>query len=648
MRIFFALLTYLLLGSFSAYSQHYLHGHLYAKYKAEINNKKSYDKLQSVLDELEITTLEPFGSRVGSPNLKTSNPNTDLSRLIRIYYDADTPPEEACKKLMATGQFDYVEPHHIFEILHVPNDPFADSSMASPSRQDQLIKHKAYEAWDIEQGDTNMVIGIVDAGFLLSHEDLNTQVKYNQNDPVNGVNDDGDFYFSPAYPLTDNYAGWDIADFDPDVSSVVPHGTLVAGCSSGAPNNSLGIAGTGYKCKFLPVKASTDASPNFIQYGYDGLLYAAQHGCKVINLSWGSPNSYSQAVQDLINYIVIELDVTIVAAAGNVPTEQADYYPACYDNVISVASTRIGNAMYGKVSYYVDLNALGRNVRTSDGDTNDDYVIQHGSSYSSPIVAGAIALVRAQRPHLNARQAGEQVRITGDVVDTLDWTVAYKERMGRSLNMHRAVTDSTLPSIRVVKEVYSTKDGNLTYTGDTVEVDISFLNFLANTTSTDVTISIIGSNAEMIDSTFNLGSVSTLDSAHQTFSFYLESGASDGDTVLFRAGFSDPNYEDHEYFVWIVDGNNQVITSTPKKITTQVTAVYPNPYTNKLFVSINKPTENQVKYTLLDMESRIIKKGSFQSNDTKTALSLPEVPSGMYILKLSVDDEVSHHKVLKL
>src|SRR5690606_33097567 len=115
------------------------------------------------------------------------------------------------------------------------------------------------------------------------------------------------------------------------------HGLSVAGCSSAATDNITGIAGTGFKCKYLPVKGSRTADSIYdppIVAGYEGIVYAARQGCKVIVCSWGSPNSYSKLNQDIINYVVETYDVVIVAAAGNTHGEY-DFYPASYDNVIS-------------------------------------------------------------------------------------------------------------------------------------------------------------------------------------------------------------------------------------------------------------------------------------------------------------------------
>ena len=66
-------------------------------------------------------------------------------------------------------------------------------------------------------------------------------------------------------------------------------------------------------------------------------MYAADNGYDIVNLSWGSTGSFSQFNQDIINFAVLENDVIVIAAAGNTPEDLA-FYPASYDNVLSVAS----------------------------------------------------------------------------------------------------------------------------------------------------------------------------------------------------------------------------------------------------------------------------------------------------------------------
>ena len=270
------------------------------------------------------TTLSRLGAAAQAkfPASVAPGPNrpgaVDLGLLYEVRVPASASLDDTRRQLLKTGLVEYVEPLYSYPPLQQPNDPLADSTRANG--QYHLKNIRAYRAWDVTQGDTSIVIGIVDGGTRLTHEDLATQFQPNRQDPIDGLDNDGDGY-------VDNYYGWDFADHDNDPgrdpSSV--HGILVAGCAAGATNNGKGIAGVGYRCRFLPLKIYP-STPTGSFGGYEAIVYAADHGCQIINLSWGAPGGYSQYEQDVINYAAINHDVVVVAAAGNTAAD-LDFYP---------------------------------------------------------------------------------------------------------------------------------------------------------------------------------------------------------------------------------------------------------------------------------------------------------------------------------
>jgi len=214
--------------------------------------------------------------------------------------------------LLATEAVEYVEPLYIRLPQYAPNDPLADSTLTSLTASQYYLKQiSAYRAWDVARGDSSIVIGITDGGTRLTHEDLRSQIKHNYADPINGRDDDGDGY-------VDNFTGWDLAngDNDPGYDIAIVHGTLVAGVAAARPDNGVGIAGAGNQCRFMPLNIYPNTSTGVFA-GIEAVVYAADHGCQVINMSWGAAGGYSRLEQDAMTYAAVNRDAVLVAAAGN-------------------------------------------------------------------------------------------------------------------------------------------------------------------------------------------------------------------------------------------------------------------------------------------------------------------------------------------
>ena len=107
-------------------------------------------------------------------NIKFSNFPPDLDPNDNIYLDA-------IKELKTIDIFEVVEPSPIFEVLYQPNDPVSDSTKTNNGAP-HLSVHNFYKAWEVEKGDTNVIIGIVDTGINFDHEDLKDNLKYNPMD----------------------------------------------------------------------------------------------------------------------------------------------------------------------------------------------------------------------------------------------------------------------------------------------------------------------------------------------------------------------------------------------------------------------------------------------------------------------------------
>jgi serine protease len=484
----------------------------------------------------------------------------DLSLLYELKYNNDVPIENAINTLLATGVFEYAEPHYIPHLLYVPNDPKADTT--NPSFNEfQLKCIKAYQAWEIQKGDTNIVIGITDTGVDLYHPDLYGNIKKNYLDPINGIDDDGDGF-------KDNFFGWDMAENDSCPQwEVDGHGAFVSGCSSAIPDNGEGVAGTGFNAKFLPVKIS-DASGALIM-AYEGVVYAADHGCSVINCSWGSQGGAGIYGQTVVNYATNNCDALVVAACGNAHNDNS-YYPASYDNVISVGATYSDDCFWNddfhgtgsSYGLFVDLSAPG--VLVSSTWVSGGYATSTGTSFAAPIVCGAAALVKSHYPTYSALQIGEQLKLTTDNIDTLDCNEGkpYSGQMGTGrLNMYKALTTTNIPSIVMISHTVTDNNDEAYVANDTLRISGMYKNYLGPS-SANLIVTLSSTNpyvsvlpAYNFSTLGNMGTFATTDNYGDPFLVKILPGVPVSTQIDFKVTFEDlsVSYQASQNFSVIVN-----------------------------------------------------------------------------------------------
>ena len=416
--------------------------------------------------------------------------------------------------LLATGAVEYVEPLYLRQPQYQPSDPLADSTLTSLTASQYYLKQiKAYRAWDITRGDSSIVIGITDGGFRLTHVELAPQVKHNYADPINGLDDDRDGYI-------DNFTGWDLAnnDNDPGYDINTVHGTLVAGVSSARVDNGRGIAGLGNKCRFLPLNIYPN-TPGGSFAGIEAVVYAADHGCQVIIMSWGAPGGYSQFEQDAMTYAAVNRGAVLVGAAGNTNAD-LDFYPASYQHVISVSGvdnkdTKVGSATFSR---RIDLTAPGVSILTcygyhlanGGGPADNDYTAVGGTSFAAPLVAGAAALVRRQFPNYTAEQVAARLRQTADNIDALPANAAWAGRLGTGrLNVLAALTRANLVEARVVSSTFA--PARAAYApGETIGLTVAVQNLLGPVAGLTVTLTSLSPYLTVPAGSFVPGSLGTL------------------------------------------------------------------------------------------------------------------------------------------
>ena len=260
-----------------------------------------------------------------------------------------------------------VEPNGRRYAFEVPNDDYLDS-------QWNLHATRFMPAWDLTHGSETVDIAVIDTAVQL----------------------DAAAYAGRITATYDALAGeyeWP--------NGCCEHGTMVTSLLASKTNDGIGMAGTAWNGRFMVARAIDADNGGTDATVIASILWAADNGAEVINMSLGGP-APSTALKTAIDYAVAK-GIVVVAAAGNDGTDRP-MYPAAYGNVIAVgASDFDGNvALWSSRGQWVDVIAPGYDVMTMAKDyglgEEPSFSGASGTSFAAPLVAAAAGLVRSQHP----------------------------------------------------------------------------------------------------------------------------------------------------------------------------------------------------------------------------------------------------------
>lgn len=362
--------------------------------------------------------------------------DTRLQSTYYIHFDESINVREFENELKQFEFIEYVEREAIYEFSFFPND--FDSL-----NQWSLSKIKATESWNLATtGSDSITIAVLDASFNLNHPDLNGNVSLNQMEvPNNGIDDDNNGY-------VDDVFGWDVADQDNDPENasgplsapVLSHGNFVAGFATGVTNNGIGMASVSHNARIIPVKIST-GDPISIPAGAPALAleYAIIRNADVINMSFGAfDDLYMGETMHVLVEIANDNGQLMVAASGNNGMDSTIHFPAAYPEVVAVGATDKDDYKWSwaNTSSDIDIMAPGVDVYSLISESPWYESGWSGTSFSSPIVAGALALLKANYPNTSTDQIKECLFFGADGIQDLN--PYYHTGAGR-LNLFNAM-----------------------------------------------------------------------------------------------------------------------------------------------------------------------------------------------------------------
>jgi subtilisin family serine protease len=243
---------------------------------------------------------------------------------------------------------------------HVSNDPYLGS-------QWHLSKIGASSAWDSSTGN-GIKIAILDTGVDGAHPDLTGRM----------------------------VAGYNFYDNNTDTRDVQGHGTAVAGSAAATLNNGTGVASVAGGAWIMPIRVSQPDGYAYFSTIAKALTWAADQGARVANISYGV--SGSAAVQSSASYMKSKGGLVVVSAGNSGKVETV----AASDAMISVSATDSADRRTSWSSYgtFVDIAAPGAGIYTTS--RGGAYGSWSGTSFSSPVTAGVVALMMAANPALSS------------------------------------------------------------------------------------------------------------------------------------------------------------------------------------------------------------------------------------------------------
>jgi len=417
----------LAIGSANTSSQANLSAHTVIPWEAVVTYKDDAQRLSSATEEMSrglgiqqraggrgrgrLMALQRALSRSAPFNLQPASWASNIGTINDTNLRARTETLMAIKSLRKDSRVLHAEPNFQVNALAASNDEAYPLQWPYP-----LIAMP--DAWEITTGRSEVVVAVIDTGILANHPDLAGQL-VDGYDFVSNIESamDGDGIDSDPQDPGSSLGG----------SSSSFHGTHVTGIIAARGNNQIGVAGTAYGSRVMPLRALS-ANGEGTSYDIDqAVRYAAglpndsgtvpQRRADVINLSLGGA-PFTQATQALYD-AVQATGVVVVAAAGN-EASSAPFFPASYDGVISVSAVdgQRRLASYSNIGPDIDVSAPGGDssidfngdgypdgVLSTDGSISDNgidyvYTFLSGTSMAAPHVAGVVALMKSVNPEL--------------------------------------------------------------------------------------------------------------------------------------------------------------------------------------------------------------------------------------------------------
>ncbi len=389
----------------------------------------------------------------------------------RFVYNIEFPEGTDFKKVVEeyekTGEVEYAEPNYIIHAPQVQVDVIPNNLLFAPktySKQAATTPNDTYffrqwalyndgsftfnlpppkpsfsgavagadidmeRAWDIEKGNSSIIVAVIDTGIKMDHPELTGRMWVN---PGN-VN-----YDAKGNQLVGDVNGWNFQENNANISDVNGHGTNVAGIIAAKVNNSTGYAGVDWNCKIMNLRmydSDMNGTPESLA---SAIAYAVNNGARVINISNTTYKNYATVKEEIEN--AVSKSVVVIAAMGNINNYAPDftdyyvypaalasctYYPTTCNGVIAVGATDptdhrwvVSSTEGSNHRNYISVVAPGQYIYGLYYESDTNYTVAYsGTSQAAPFVSGLASLLLAQNPSRTPAQIKTIIQDTAEKV----------------------------------------------------------------------------------------------------------------------------------------------------------------------------------------------------------------------------------------
>ncbi|MDE6515320.1 MAG: S8 family serine peptidase [Bacteroidales bacterium] len=424
---------------------------LYVKFKdgSEISAKKMLDvksdtkTIRTAMLGLSNNLMNRFKIEPEALSMSLfDNPILDKTFMISIDPEAKADIEQLMEELEKNPNVEYVERVPFNRIFSTEgerpvNDPYY-GDITSNEKTINVSWHldliNAQKAWELQKGDPELIVAVVDNAIWGAHEDLQIPSTRQYNCVKKEV---GNSAPPTEYGIQQNEQ-CEIPDLYNSSCEAFDfsHGTHCAGAIGAINDNNTGIASIAGGVSLMGVAGPSSQYPSGIMNSYHGLEWAASHGAKIISCSWGS-DDFSRSNEAVVK-ACYEQGIIIIAAVGNDNVSTPHYPAAYYPYVIGVGSVDAdrNKSSFSNYGHWVDILSPGGEDTTAyrtqifsttycqnqytrlfgkiDEFTGKYYDEMSGTSMATPILAGIVALMKSKDATLTTDQVRAILQKTGN------------------------------------------------------------------------------------------------------------------------------------------------------------------------------------------------------------------------------------------